>query len=153
MLRKQAAVGVLRGFGESRVFRRAVAAVLLPDVHAGAGSGAADDDVPNELLCPISMAPMSDPVVAADGFTYERAEIEHFLRSLQDDNTPLKSPMTGQPLGPHGHILFDNTNLRKLGADYAEAAKRRRVLPASPSRLIADGLLSREVTDENSLSV
>ena len=45
------------------------------------------------------------------------------------------------PLGPHGHILFDNTNLRVLGAEYTQAAKRRRALPVSPSRLVADALL------------
>ena len=97
--------------------------------------------MPHELICPISMSVMTEPVVAADGRTYERKEFEKFLRLAKQNGTPLKSPITGQPLGPHGHILFDNTNLRVLGAEYTQAAKRRRALPVSPSRLVADALL------------
>ena len=33
-------------------------------------------EVPDALCCPISMEIMRDPVIAADGHTYERAEIE-----------------------------------------------------------------------------
>jgi hypothetical protein len=43
-----------------------------PPPPAGPGR---DEDLLSELLCPISQEPMWDPVVAADGNTYQRAEI------------------------------------------------------------------------------
>jgi hypothetical protein len=35
--------------------------------------------IPPEFMCPITMDIMTDPVVAADGFTYERLAIETWL--------------------------------------------------------------------------
>ena len=46
---------------------------------------------PKELCCPISHELMEDPVVAADGQTYERAAVEEYFK-----RTPGKSPMGGQ---------------------------------------------------------
>ena len=37
----------------------------------------------NLMRCPITEAPFQDPVVAADGHTYERYAIEHWFRSGQ----------------------------------------------------------------------
>ena len=48
--------------------------------------------VPDELLCPITLSLMSDPVLAMDGHTYERAAIEDWLRRSRD------SPRTGVAL-------------------------------------------------------
>ena len=48
--------------------------------------------VPDEYVDPITLELMSDPVLTADGHTYERAAIE---RWLADHNT---SPKTGLPL-------------------------------------------------------
>lgn len=42
---------------------------------------------PDELLCPISREVMSDPVVAADGHTYERMNIDRWLRNR--DTSPM----------------------------------------------------------------
>ena len=42
---------------------------------------------PPELCCPLSKALMLDPVVAADGITYERAWVEERLKK-----TPGRSP-------------------------------------------------------------
>lgn len=46
----------------------------------GPGAGGAraqlDEGVLSELLCPITQEPMADPVLAADGETYERASIQ-----------------------------------------------------------------------------
>lgn len=64
----------------------------------------------NELargsLCPISQEPMSDPVVAADGHTYERSSIEKWLAK---NNT---SPLTGLPLSHKN--LTPNYTLRSM---------------------------------------
>ncbi|CAI7833804.1 unnamed protein product, partial [Closterium sp. NIES-53] len=45
---------------------------------------------------------MTDPVVAADGFTYERSSIERWLL------TNSVSPRTGQPLA-HKHLTPNHT--------------------------------------------
>eukprot|EP00727_Mastigamoeba_balamuthi_P010423 m51a1_g6002 putative wd sam and u-box domain-containing protein 1 isoform x2 (750) ;mRNA; r:22387-25819 len=50
---------------------------------------------PNEYVCPITMEMMGDPVVAPDGFTYEREAITHWL--VHGKKT---SPMTGQAMPP-----------------------------------------------------
>ena len=56
--------------------------------------GASDD----ETLCPITTMPIDEPVVAADGETYEREAFETYCRKLKDDGKPLVSPMTNTPL-------------------------------------------------------
>lgn len=61
-------------------------------------------ELPNMFMCPISHEVMSDPVHAADGYTYERKCIESWL---QRSNT---SPMTGAPLG--NSTLYSNCTLR-----------------------------------------
>ena len=37
------------------------------------------DQVPDEYCCPLSLSIMVDPVIASDGTTYEREEIERTL--------------------------------------------------------------------------
>ena len=49
-------------------------------------------DVPHEFLCPITLDIMTDPVVTADGHTYERSVIEEHLRKSNI------SPKTNKPL-------------------------------------------------------
>ena len=49
-------------------------------------------EVPNEFLCPINLTIMKDPVIMADGQTYEREAIEKALKK-----NPV-SPITKQPL-------------------------------------------------------
>lgn len=48
--------------------------------------------IPNEFMCPITMIMMKDPVLATDGYTYEKEAIQQWLRS----NTI--SPMTREPM-------------------------------------------------------
>lgn len=62
---------------------------------------------PEEYICPISLQIMSDPVVAADGITYDRNNIEKWF---EDGNN--KSPTTGAPLT--SLILIPNINLKKI---------------------------------------
>eukprot|EP00727_Mastigamoeba_balamuthi_P010975 m51a1_g650 hypothetical protein (376) ;mRNA; f:201722-202849 len=52
------------------------------------------DQIPREYFCPLSLKVMNDPVLAEDGYIYERSAIEQFLDSLG-----VISPMTGQPMG------------------------------------------------------
>ena len=55
---------------------------------------------------------MQDPVIAADGLSYERAALETWL--LQNDT----SPVTGQPL-PHKRIV-ENVLIRSLISQHME---------------------------------
>jgi hypothetical protein len=64
------------------------------------------DGVSYEFLCPITLEKLVDPVIAADGHTYERVALENWF--LSGKNT---SPSTNQPL--HHQRLTPNVNLRK----------------------------------------
>jgi Mg-chelatase subunit ChlD len=52
-------------------------------------------NVPDHLLCPITQSIMVNPVIADDGYTYERDAIIHWV------NQKGISPMTRQPLNIH----------------------------------------------------
>jgi len=79
----------------------AARARALADVEAARRRAAVSED----LLCPISFEVMSDPVILADGHSYERAAIEQWLARNAT------SPVTGLPLA-HVH-LTPNIALRK----------------------------------------
>ena len=68
------------------------------------------DEPPVEYLCPISLSLMVDPVIAADGHTYERADIELWFQQKR------KSPKTGNQLADLR--LIPNIALRQLIDDY-----------------------------------
>ena len=73
-----------------------------------------------KLICPISHEIMLDPVIAADGTTYERQQIE---RWLHDHDT---SPLTGLPLA-HKELLpnlLAGDLCHDLERDELEAAER-----------------------------
>jgi hypothetical protein len=53
---------------------------------------------------------MHDPVVAADGYTYERQEIESWIR--RSEGKEIRSPMTSQVL-PY-LMLAPNCSMRKM---------------------------------------
>ena len=63
-------------------------------------ANALDEEPPELYLCPITHELMKDPVVCGDGFTYERAAIEAWLRNKKH---PV-SPMTGEPVDPKAII-------------------------------------------------
>ena len=52
------------------------------------------EHIPDEFVCPITTFSMRDPVLAVDGFTYERKAIETWLKRAS------ASPMTS----PHGRV-------------------------------------------------
>ena len=62
--------------------------------------------IPPEFLCPISKEIMKDPVIASDGHTYERANIEAYLKQHN------KSPITG--VGMDHSFVFPNHSVKKL---------------------------------------
>lgn len=81
-------------------------------VHIFARMGDEKETVPTDYQCPITKDLFCDPVVAADGHTYERAALVEWLKSND------KSPMTNEVL-PHKHVL-PNILARKLARSWAE---------------------------------
>ena len=70
--------------------RGAMAANAVPPAAASAGAAASfRPGAPNAFLCPISQEVMAEPVVAADGHSYEKTEIEKWFASL-----PLSLPLS-----------------------------------------------------------
>ena len=65
-----------------------------------------DEAIPNEFRCPITQDVMVDPVMAADGHTYDRREIEHWFTTISERGGPRSgtrraiytSPMTNREL-------------------------------------------------------
>lgn len=70
-----------------------------------------DRGVPDGYLCPISLEVMAEPVIAADGHSYEKREIEAWF--ARGNNT---SPKTGATL-PH-QFLTPNHNLKSAIQDF-----------------------------------
>lgn len=82
------------------------------------------------ILDPITMEVMRDPVVAGDGFTYDRAGIERWLAA----RGPV-SMVTGAPM-PHA-LLIPNQVVRQL------IAHARPDIPLAPWRPHAAAVASR----------
>lgn len=60
--------------------------------------------------CPLSLSIMRDPVVTADGQSYERKHIEQWFRTCRDANEPVTSPLRA-PLA--SDALVPNNSLRR----------------------------------------
>ena len=67
---------------------------------------------PNEFQCCISYEIMVDPVIAEDGHSYEKKEIERWFREHH------RSPKTNQPIGT---TLTENHALRNVIQDWQRA--------------------------------
>ena len=73
--------------------------------------------VNDALLCPLSLEIYEDPVMAADGFSYERREIENwFARGKRT------SPKTNEEL-PHV-MLVPNRDLRAMCQDFLDGVRK-----------------------------
>lgn len=73
------------------------------------------ENLTNDLICPISGEIFKDPVIASDGFTYEREMIEKWL---EWNDT---SPLTNMQL--INFELFPNLTVKKLVSDFLELEK------------------------------
>lgn len=72
-------------------------------------------EIPKELLCPITQELFYDPVIAADGLTYERLAIQSWLKSKD------VSPITDAKL--HHKDLIPNIVFKKLVSEFFEKNK------------------------------
>ncbi|EOD06407.1 hypothetical protein EMIHUDRAFT_219298 [Emiliania huxleyi CCMP1516] len=73
-----------------------------------------EEEPPADFICPITTELMSDPVMAADGHSYERSAIKRWLA------TKSTSPMTGEAL-VHS-FLAPNHTLRRQIREWQQAA-------------------------------
>jgi len=68
-------------------------------------------ELAEELTCPISQFLMVDPVIAADGHTYDRAQIEKWFRQQTESGKKATSPQTREPLSDQR--LVSNVALKR----------------------------------------
>ncbi|NXP24917.1 WSDU1 protein, partial [Scytalopus superciliaris] len=73
--------------------------------------------VPDEFLCPITRELMKDPVIAADGYSYEREAMEQWI-----SNKRRSSPMTNLPL--HSLMLIPNRMLKMAISRWLEMQQK-----------------------------
>eukprot|EP00547_Thalassionema_nitzschioides_P004601 CAMPEP_0194208142 /NCGR_PEP_ID=MMETSP0156-20130528/6672_1 /TAXON_ID=33649 /ORGANISM="Thalassionema nitzschioides, Strain L26-B" /LENGTH=567 /DNA_ID=CAMNT_0038935043 /DNA_START=159 /DNA_END=1862 /DNA_ORIENTATION=+ len=84
-----------------------------PPINPNFISKTSSSEIPDELKCPITLKVMMDPVIAADGITYERNAIEKVLAC---EESPI-SPKTNLPLS--SGILIENVNIRRMCREHA----------------------------------
>lgn len=72
-----------------------------------------ESGLPWEFECPLTLEVMDDPVLAADGYTYERSAIESWFKKQ-----PIVSPLTHKPIPSK---LKPNFRLREEIAAYEKA--------------------------------
>lgn len=110
---------------------------LIPSMQSEHGCSSEEDTHPS-LMCPIGWTLMHDPVIAADGHSYERAAICHWLEL---GNT--LSPLSGQPL-PDFRLLPNHAlrngieELLEKSADNGSAWAQEALHERKRSSLMAD---------------
>ena len=77
----------------------------------------AERGIPDSLVCPLSLEIYEDPVMAADGFSYERREIE-----LWFGRGKRTSPKTNEEL-PHT-FLTPNRDLKSTCQDFLDDVRK-----------------------------
>lgn len=108
----------VRTVGAARVvFSQSVEDGPTPSSEPAGGKG--DDIPPQDYLCPITTELMVDPVVAADGHSYEREAISCWFAGRPKRPT---SPLTGAVL-PHTG-LTPNYVLRKIILDWQDKHRK-----------------------------
>jgi hypothetical protein len=86
-----------------------------------------------EDTCPLSQELLTDPVIASDGITYQRAALEAYKARAEAAGETLKSPVTGEVIVP---VFFPNVAVKRLVEQYADAkrAEWRQLLQAQEER-------------------
>jgi len=77
--------------------------------------GLDDDGAPEEFMCPITYEIMNDPVIAADGHTYERSSVQSWFAKGN-----MRSPKTGADMTTT--TMFPNHSLRSRIMEWRENA-------------------------------
>ena len=111
------------GSGSSgiKVFKRKVFKRALSEYEENGNKASATDlnDPPEELVCPISLVLMTnDPVVAADGITYERSSIEDWFKKNKSKGSAIYSPVHGTEM--ESLILIPNIGTRNMARAFKD---------------------------------
>lgn len=77
--------------------------------------GGDNEDVPRELVCPITHELMREPVMAEDGYTYEKAAIVEWFRNRDS------SPLTNERV--KSTQVIPNRLVHAIISDYKESTK------------------------------
>ncbi|EOD18362.1 hypothetical protein EMIHUDRAFT_196574 [Emiliania huxleyi CCMP1516] len=86
-----------------------------PSSSAEVAPALKEEEPPADFICPITTEVMAEPVMAADGHSYERRQIERWL------TTKSTSPLTG---GELEHLfLTPNHSLRRMIREWQEAQR------------------------------
>ncbi len=112
---------------------------------------AVDDSIDIQgFKCPISMAIMNDPVIAADGHSYERTEIERWLQS--NDTSPITNlRLAHKNLIPNhalrnaieqyretGHHPSTTERITSTYSSYTKTPRGRRMIPPRQSMILSN---------------
>ena len=111
----------MRRDGGGRVLNPWMEPARRRKMYSGEGSAVGDGagasgELPAWALCPISLAPMLDPVMTSDGYTYERSAVSRWFSQQRS------SPMTGAPLADTR--LTPNLLVRSLVSELVRARER-----------------------------
>jgi hypothetical protein len=79
------------------------------------------DNAPLEYHCPIGICLLTDPINAADGHTYQRAELENWIEMCRVKQQPLTSPMTKEVMAP---MYFVNQLSSRMSASLSSDSGR-----------------------------
>ena len=94
--------------------------------------GAVDTSCPDEYCCPITLVCMEDPVLTCDGHSYERANIQQWLRNHDT------SPLTNECLANTN--LVEHTKLKQAIAAWRATPSRHALFSATVNQ--ASGISS-----------
>lgn len=106
----------------------------------------------NCFICPLSKKPLQDPVVAADGYTYERSVIEEYFTSGKKESPITGEELTDQTLIPNktlkSLILNKSTDkLQQLAQKYLEM-KAENIAAVKPELKSGDILINLKKIEE-----
>lgn len=103
----------------NKIARLFLLAWVLGTVTATCAETEEQLDGPSEYYCPITHEVMTDPVLASDGFTYQREAIQNVFSTAS--RTAVRSPMTNEPL--ENLTLIPNRALKALVNDWIQKNK------------------------------
>jgi len=89
-----------------QIFYERFAEIIMGVVNLKTSDDSTFDEVPLDFLCPISRELIHEPVIASDGFTYERKSITEWFTRCSPN---FRSPLSGAKINKN---LIENNNLK-----------------------------------------
>ncbi len=119
---------------------------ILPRGRGGAGGKQEAAEIPEEYICSITHQLMYDPVMAADGETYEREALERYLASNEN------SPLYGEPLA-HKMLTPNRALKRSIDAfrQKTQTADAELYLPTSVVQACQTAVLASDFNEVKAL--